>query len=100
MRFVALEKVHQIHDGYRRVIALDGRNLLLLHHDNQIHIIENYCPHAGARFDNASIIGGRLRCPWHGMTFDISSGKAETCGLELIKYQPVYEQQSVGIIVE
>ena len=100
MRFLALEKQHRMHDGYRRVIALEGRNLLLFQHDGQIHIIDNECPHAGANLEKGSIQGGELRCPWHGIAFDIESGYAANCGLQLVKYKAAFEQQSVGIVIE
>jgi 3-phenylpropionate/trans-cinnamate dioxygenase ferredoxin subunit len=99
MRFRALEKLHRMHDGYRNAITLEGRNLLLFQHNGQIHIIDNNCPHAGARLDKSSISGNELRCPWHGIAFNIHSGDAVTCGLKLVKYEPVYEQQSVGIVI-
>ena len=57
MRFVALEKQHRMHDGYRRAVTCEGRNLLLFQHDGQIHIIDNTCPHAGASFEKGSIRG-------------------------------------------
>ncbi len=97
MRFFPLEKLHRLHDGYRRALVIEGRNLLLFQHDGQIHIIDNYCPHAGARLERASISGCELRCPWHGIAFDINTGQAASCGLALIKYPPVYREQSVGI---
>ena len=100
MRFLALEKKHRLHDGYRRAFAIEGRNLLLFQHDGQIHIIDNYCPHAGAPLEKASICGNELRCPWHGIAFDIQSGRAATSGLELVKYVPAYKHQSIGIMVE
>lgn len=99
MAFLALDRVNRMHDGYRRAINLAGRNLLLFQHDGQIHIIDNYCPHAGARFDKASIAGNELRCPWHGIAFNLDSGKAMTCGMTLVKYTPVYQGNSVGIVV-
>lgn len=99
MRFVALEKLHRLHDGFRVAVNVEGRNLLLLQDDGQIHIIDNYCPHAGARLDRASIRCGEIVCPWHGIAFDIASGKAVTCGLELVKYQPVIEGKQVGILL-
>lgn len=100
MRFIELEKLHRLHDGYRQTHMLEGRNLLLFQHDGQIHIIDNSCPHAGASLAKASISGCELRCPWHGIAFDLKSGRAATCGLSLVKYQPVFEQQSIGILVE
>jgi 3-phenylpropionate/trans-cinnamate dioxygenase ferredoxin subunit len=99
MRFIALEKLHRMHNGYRRAVMVEGRNLLLFQHDDQIHIIDNVCPHAGAPMEKASIWDGQLVCPWHGMAFDIKTGCAATCGLKLTKHQPAFEQQSVGILI-
>lgn len=100
MRFLALEKLHRLHDGYRRAFTVEGRNLLLFQHEGHIHIIDNSCPHAGAMLDKASISGNELRCPWHGIAFDVHTGRAATCGLELVKYSPAYEQQSVGVFLD
>ena len=100
MPFLALEKMHRLHDGYRKAFTAGGRNLLLFQSDGQIHIIENFCPHAGARFDKGSIRNGKIFCPWHGMAFDVDTGRSDACGLILTKYAPAYEAQSVGIYVE
>jgi 3-phenylpropionate/trans-cinnamate dioxygenase ferredoxin subunit len=100
MRFIALEKLHRLHDGFRVAISVEGRNLLLLQDEGQIHILDNYCPHAGARLERASVRDGDILCPWHGMAFNLLTGKGATCGLELVKYQPVFEGQQVGILLE
>lgn len=100
MRFFALEKQHRLHNGYRRVVPVEGRNLLLFQHDDQIYIIDNACPHAGASLEKGSIWNGQLICPWHGIAFDIGSGIAASCGLQLVKYQPVFEGNSVGVVLE
>ncbi|HRF87791.1 MAG TPA: Rieske (2Fe-2S) protein [Pseudomonadales bacterium] len=100
MRFIALEKLHRMHDGYKRAVMVDGRNLLLFQCDDQIHIVDNICPHAGAALDRGSIRSGQLICPWHGIAFDVRTGQAATCGLQLVKYTPAFEQQSVGILVD
>ncbi|HRG50762.1 MAG: Rieske (2Fe-2S) protein [Cellvibrionales bacterium] len=100
MRFIALEKLHRMHDGYKRAVMVDGRNLLLFQCDDQIHIVDNTCPHAGAALDRGSIRSGQLICPWHGIAFDVRTGQAATCGLQLVKYTPAFEQQSVGILVD
>lgn len=100
MRFLPLEIRHRMRDGYRRAFAIEGRNLLLFQHDDQIHIIENVCPHAGASFERGSILGDEIRCPWHGIAFNIHSGEAVTCGLKLVKYSPAYEHYHVGILID
>jgi len=33
-----------------------------------------HCPHQNADLQNAEIIDGKLRCPWHGLRFQLESG--------------------------
>jgi nitrite reductase/ring-hydroxylating ferredoxin subunit len=100
MRYIALEKKHRMHNGYRQNVKSEGLNLLLFQHDDQIHIINNVCPHAGASLEKGSIVGNEIFCPWHGIAFNIHSGESVACGLKLVKYEPVYERQSVGIFID
>lgn len=43
--------------------------ILVLRHQGEIRAFNAICPHMGAEmaFDAA---GGRLHCPWHGLSFD------------------------------
>ena len=44
------------------------------------------CPHWLGPLDGASIIGGRVRCPWHGYLFDVRTGcSADGRGLRLAR---------------
>lgn len=99
-RFMALEKLSRLHEGYRKAFIVEGRNLLLFQHDGHIHLILNECPHAGARLDRATLRGNAIVCPWHGMAFDLGSGHAASCGLTLVKYPVAYHAQDVGIYLE
>lgn len=63
-----------LHDGYRRVVTLQGQELLLLQHAGQLHLLENTCPHAAYPLHESQLIGDSLRCPMHGYLFDLHSG--------------------------
>ena len=43
--------------------------------DNRIAVFRNACIHQGLTLDGGLIDGGVLTCPWHGFTFDASSGE-------------------------
>jgi len=100
MRFIALEKKHRLHDGYRAAVSAEGRNLLLFQDDGQIHIIDNRCPHADAKLDKASIREGVLRCPWHGICFDVHSGRGLAHDMQLVKYLVCHQGPEVGILLD
>lgn len=50
--------------------------ILLARFEGEVYAVENLCSHAFARFDDARLVGARLRCPLHGADFDIRSGEA------------------------
>lgn len=43
--------------------------------DNRISVFRNECVHQGLTLDGGSLEDGCLVCPWHGFTFDASSGE-------------------------
>ena len=73
-RFFPLERPDRMHEGYRRVFAVAGQDLLLLRHAGQNHLLDNICPHAGYPLHEGQIINQALRCPMHGYLFELGSG--------------------------
>ena len=101
MAYIALEKLHQLYDGYRRPVRVHGRELLLLQEDGKLYLIANRCPHMDAPLHKATVNQAVLRCPLHGIEFDLRSGLAvgamADCvgGLEF--FPLVYEGNTVGV---
>lgn len=100
MSFIALEKLHNLQEGYRRVFQVGGASYLLIHEDGQTHLILNRCPHAGADLSASSIGAGRLRCPRHGAEFELQSGRSLTpvCSGALTRVPVIYEGNTLGIM--
>ena len=57
MRFLPLEKLINLHDGYRRRFRVDALEVLLLQEAGALHILESRCPHRGHPLDEADILG-------------------------------------------
>ncbi|MFI8610841.1 Rieske (2Fe-2S) protein [Pseudomonas sp. NPDC077649] len=62
--FIALERLINLDEGYRRSFQVAGRSLLLLVVEGQPVLLENRCPHQGAPLHDASLQGRVLRTPW------------------------------------
>lgn len=99
MAFVALEKLHQLYDGYRKPVKLAGQNLLLLQENGKTCLIKNQCPHAGASLTSASFSNNVLRCASHGIEFDLTTGRSRSpaCAQSLQFLPLIYEGSHVGI---
>ena len=78
--------------GGNKVVAVDGRDIVVFHVNGEFFALLNRCPHEGAPLDKAacvarltssepgvyqrSRVGELLRCAWHGWEFDMRNGQS------------------------
>jgi len=78
--------------GGNKVVAIDGRDIVVFHVNGEFFALLNRCPHEGAPLDKAacvarltspepgvyerSRVGELLRCAWHGWEFDMRNGQS------------------------
>jgi len=102
MTFYPLEKLHQLHDGYCRSFRAGGKALLLVQVDGKTHLLENRCPHMDAPLDRATFQANTLRCPVHGIEFDLDTGSAmgslANCIGNLQRFSIAYEGNTLGVM--
>ncbi|HSY30457.1 MAG TPA: Rieske 2Fe-2S domain-containing protein [Verrucomicrobiae bacterium] len=85
MAFVYAAKARNIAPGQIREIQLDGITIALANVGGQFHALSNTCLHRGGPLGQGSLQGNLVTCPWHGWTFDVTSGKVtpnQTAGVE------------------
>jgi nitrite reductase/ring-hydroxylating ferredoxin subunit len=63
---------------------VNGRSILLVHHQDQYFAVKNRCPHQRITLDKASCEDGFIVCPWHRYGFDLKTGRG--AGLHLENY--------------
>ncbi|MGT2471854.1 Rieske (2Fe-2S) protein [Paraburkholderia terrae] len=64
----------ELEPGQRKLAFIDGRSIVLFNIDGTIHAIDNSCPHNGASLASGQLEGCVLRCPAHGLRFDLRTG--------------------------
>lgn len=60
--------------GARALGFAAGFQVLVFNVAGALHAIENNCPHAGGSLAGGKLEGRLLRCPSHGLKFDVVSG--------------------------
>lgn len=101
MRFFPLEKLINLHDGYRKEFIVEYQRVLLVQHEGERYIIEARCPHLEHPLAEARLEGEVLLCPLHHYRFSLRDGRViestrEDC--RPLKVWPVaYDGQEVGI---
>ncbi|WP_179400884.1 Rieske (2Fe-2S) protein [Burkholderia guangdongensis] len=61
--------------GQRRLAFANGDSIVVFNIDGTLHAIENSCPHQGASLAGGALDGTLLRCPAHGLRFDVATGR-------------------------
>jgi nitrite reductase (NADH) small subunit len=75
MAFVRAAKATDIAPGQIREIRLEGTTIALANVGGQFHAVSNTCLHRGGPLGHGSLQGNVVTCPWHGWSFDVTSGK-------------------------
>lgn len=100
MRFVALEKLINLHDGYRRRFKIDQLDILILQEQGKLAIVQSRCPHRQFPLTDAEVVDNVIVCPVHGYGFDLSSGRSlEPSCPGLAVWPVVYEGNAIGIML-
>jgi len=58
--------------------AVEGREVLLYRHGDNVSCLDNACAHMGMPLDGGQLEGGTLRCPYHGFVYRLDSGECLT----------------------
>ncbi|CAB3651996.1 Rieske (2Fe-2S) protein [Paraburkholderia rhynchosiae] len=70
--------------GQRKLAFIDGHSIVLFNIEGTLHAIDNTCPHNGAALSGGQLEGCMLRCPAHGLRFNLRTGcMAGTGGLSV-----------------
>jgi nitrite reductase/ring-hydroxylating ferredoxin subunit len=56
------------------VVALNGHTVFLLADGEDVHAVDNRCPHMGFPLHRGSVSDGILTCHWHHARFDLCTG--------------------------
>uniref|UniRef100_A0A8B9NTC0 Apoptosis-inducing factor 3 n=1 Tax=Apteryx owenii TaxID=8824 RepID=A0A8B9NTC0_APTOW len=82
-----------------REVDLGCGKALLIKENGEFYAMGHKCPHYGAPLVKGVLSKGRVRCPWHGACFNISTGDIEDFpGLDsLPRFQVKIEKEKVYI---
>lgn len=100
MAYHRLEKLINLHEGYRQVFRVDGIALLLMVEGGKRYLLRNMCPHKGFPLHSGTMSGSRLRCAFHAIEFDLADdGRCIQHPMQpgVRMYALVYDGNEVGV---
>uniref|UniRef100_A0A671XKJ6 Apoptosis inducing factor mitochondria associated 4 n=1 Tax=Sparus aurata TaxID=8175 RepID=A0A671XKJ6_SPAAU len=84
-------------DGQMREVAVEEQNVLLVRTKGQYSAVGSRCSHYNAPLIKGALVGERVRCPFHGASFNVKTGDIEEYpGLDCLpcyKVKHVYRDQ-------
>lgn len=76
MGYVRIAKISEIAPGTIREVQAEGKTLAVANVDGKFYAISNTCIHRGGPLGQGSLVGRLVTCPWHGWSYDVSTGTA------------------------
>jgi nitrite reductase/ring-hydroxylating ferredoxin subunit len=73
-RIVRAASLAELRAAGRLVVHLDGQVLCLFAESDEVHAVDNRCPHMGFPLHRGSVCDGILTCHWHHARFDLATG--------------------------
>ena len=64
----------ELRESGRLVVHVDRHTLCLFADGDEVHAVDNRCPHMGFPLHRGSLCDGILTCHWHHARFDLSTG--------------------------
>lgn len=82
-------KVADVPNWGKKVVTVNGQELLLINIKGEIFACENECPHQGSPLQAGIVKDGFLSCPRHGYRFNLKTGACQDFPEYTLKTCPV-----------
>ena len=67
-------RVSELPPGTAKKVEVSGQWIAVFNVGGAIHAVKDTCPHRGASLSEGTLAGSNITCPWHGWTFDVTTG--------------------------
>lgn len=85
----SVARVEDISEGKGIVVEAGDRKVLVFNIEGDFHALDSYCAHRGQPLVRGEVVEGHLLCPWHGNTFDVTTGTCSVSPEESVRTYPV-----------
>lgn len=73
----AVARISEVPNFGKKVVSIDGKEIVLVNVKGTIYAVENECPHQGSPMTGGIVRDGTISCPRHGYRFSLADG---SCG--------------------
>lgn len=98
--FVRVASKSEIPPRQGRLFEVEGRQVAVFNVGGSFHAISNVCEHQGGPLAEGDLEGCIVTCPWHGWTYDVTSGQSpDDPDTRVVSYQVRVEGDDVLVSI-
>jgi nitrite reductase/ring-hydroxylating ferredoxin subunit len=98
VRYVRVGTLKDFPVGSGRIVRVARKPIAVFNTGRAIHAVNNICPHLGGPIGSGDLDGTEVTCPYHGMRFDVTTGKSvDSFGHDLQVYDVRVENGEVFV---
>jgi nitrite reductase/ring-hydroxylating ferredoxin subunit len=91
-------EIEELKPGKRKVVSVNGTEIVIFNLDGEFYAINNKCPHADFSLGYGLVYGEEIICPGHAWTFNLTTGECITKKSQPVKtYNVVIEGKDIKI---
>ncbi|MFQ5668548.1 MAG: Rieske (2Fe-2S) protein [Candidatus Binatia bacterium] len=72
--FVRVAAAADVPAGQGMTVEVRGKQIALFNCDGTFYAVDNTCKHQGGPLGEGELDGVVVTCPWHGWTYDVTTG--------------------------
>ena len=72
--FITVARTDELAPGQGKLVEVKQKRIALFNVGGRYYALDDMCPHRGGPLSEGEIEGEAGVCPWHGATFDLSTG--------------------------
>ena len=87
--FVRVAGTADVQLGSGIVAEVSGKSLAVFNVDGSYYVLDGECVHRGGPLGEGELEGDVVTCPWHGWTYNVTTGRCVNNPSACVKSYPV-----------
>ena len=73
-QMIQVAEADEVPPGTAKVVDVEGLRVALFNIGGTYYAIDDTCTHRGGILSDGEVEGTTVTCPWHGATYDVTTG--------------------------
>ena len=92
MAFEQVAQSESLEEGQGIEVVWQGNIIAIFRHGGKLFAVDGVCMHQGGPLARGKLCQGTIECPWHGWTYDLTTGNNATTCQPMLRTYAVREQ--------